>query len=91
MSKKSKFLQSATIAIAGVAIMASTSVMAKEAKMEKCYGVVKAGKNDCASAKKGGHSCAGAATVNGDKNEWVLLPEGTCDRIANGSTKPSNS
>lgn len=91
MSKKSKFLKSATLAIAGAAILTSTPALAKDVKMEKCYGVVKAGKNDCASAKKGGHSCAGAATVNGDKAEWVLLPEGTCDKLVNGSTKPSNS
>ncbi|OFX10242.1 MAG: hypothetical protein A3G22_06485 [Alphaproteobacteria bacterium RIFCSPLOWO2_12_FULL_40_11] len=91
MSKKSKFLKSATLAIAGVVIMSSNAALAKDAKMEKCYGVVKAGKNDCASAKKGGHSCAGAATVNGDKSEWVYLPTGTCDRLVNGSVKPSNS
>ena len=85
-------MKSATLAIAGVAIIASTPSLAKDAKMEKCYGVVKAGKNDCASsAKKGGHSCAGAAKVNGDKAEWVYLPSGTCGRLVNGSTAPSNS
>jgi uncharacterized membrane protein len=88
MSNKSQFLKSATLAIAGLAIMSSTSAMAKASpKMEKCYGVVKAGKNDCSSAKKGAHSCAGAATINGDKNEWVYLPKGTCDRLVGGSTK----
>lgn len=89
MSKKSKFLKSATLAIAGVAIMSSTQAIAKSNKMEKCYGVVKAGKNDCSSAKKGEHSCAGGASIDGDKNEWILLPKGTCDRIVNGTTKPS--
>jgi len=90
MSTKSQFLKSATLAIASIAIM-SSSALAKDAKMEKCYGVVKAAKNDCSSAKKGGHSCAGASTVDGDKSEWVLLPEGTCDRLVNGSIKPSKS
>lgn len=51
--------------------------------MEKCYGVVKAGQNDC-SDKQGKHSCAGGATKDGDKNEWVLLPKGTCTKIVNG-------
>ncbi len=86
MSKKSKFAKSATLAIASIAIL-SSQALAKEEKMEKCYGVVKAGKNDCSSAKKGGHSCAGAAKSDGDKGEWILLPEGTCDRLVNGSTK----
>jgi uncharacterized membrane protein len=89
MSKKSKFLKSVALTISGLAIASSTQALAKDAKMEKCYGVVKAGKNDCSSAKKGGHSCAGAATTNADKSEWVLLPEGSCERLVNGSLKAS--
>lgn len=84
MSKKSKFLKSATLALSSLAIASSTQAMAKTPKMEKCYGVVKAEKNDCGSAKKGGHSCAGGATVDGDKNEWILLPSGLCTRLVNG-------
>ncbi len=90
MSTKSQFLKSATLAITGLVIMSSNAALAKDAKMEKCYGVVKAGKNDCASAKKGSHSCAGSATVDGDKSEWILLPAGTCDRLVNGSMKGAN-
>ncbi len=89
MTKKSDFLKSATLAIAGMAVLSSPA-LAQNAKMEKCYGVVKAGKNDCGSAKKGGHSCAGGAKVDGDKSEWVYLPTGTCDRLVNGSTKASS-
>lgn len=89
MSNKSKFIKSASLAIASIAILSSNAALAKDAKMEKCYGVVKASKNDCSSAKKGGHSCAGGAKIDGDKSEWVLLPEGTCDRLVNGSTKPT--
>lgn len=88
MTQKSKFLKSATLAIAGLAIISSPA-LAQNSKMEKCYGVVKAGKNDCASAKKGGHSCAGGATVDADKNEWVYLPTGTCDKLVGGSKKAS--
>ena len=84
MSKKSTFLKSAGLAITTIAIMSSTEALAKSSKMEKCYGVVKAGKNDCSSAKKGEHSCAGGAAKDGDTNEWILLPTGTCDRLVNG-------
>lgn len=49
---------------------------------EKCYGIVKAGKNDCASKS---HSCAGKAAADKDPNEFVLVPTGLCDRI--GSLK----
>jgi uncharacterized membrane protein len=81
MSLKKKFLTSMVIGSAAIAV---TSAPALAAKMEKCYGVVKAGKNDC-SDKKEVHSCAGGATADGSKNEWILLPKGTCDRIVNGT------
>ncbi len=53
--------------------------------MEKCYGVAAAGKNDCAA---GSHSCAGQATKDHDKSSFVLVPAGTCEKLAGGSTKP---
>ena len=52
------------------------------AAMEKCYGVVKAGQNDCAGAA---HSCAGQSSADGDANDFVNLPAGTCVKIAGGS------
>jgi uncharacterized membrane protein len=61
---------------------------AAEVKMEKCYGIAKAGKNDCGS-KAAGHSCAGQASKNADANDFIALPAGTCDKIANGSISPS--
>lgn len=53
---------------------------------EKCYGVSKAGKNDCAN-KAGTHSCAGQSTVDGDAGEWVYVPAGLCDKLVGGSTE----
>ncbi|MBA4382351.1 MAG: hypothetical protein C0406_07270 [Sideroxydans sp.] len=61
------------------------NAVAADTKMEKCYGVAKAGANDCGS-KKAGHACAGHATMNNDKNDFVALPKGTCDKLAGGST-----
>lgn len=58
----------------------------KKMDMEKCYGVAKAGMNDCGS-KKAGHSCAGQATKDGDPYDFVALPKGTCAKIANGSVE----
>lgn len=63
---------------------------AADVKMEKCYGVAKAGKNDCGS-KAAGHSCAGQASKNGDANDFVSVPKGTCDKLAYGSTEPSGA
>ena len=84
MTKKERFLKAATVAITGAAIIGATSAPAYAKKMEKCYGVVKAGKNDC-SSKSGSHSCAGASKKDGDKNEWILVKKGTCKRLVNGS------
>jgi len=56
-----------------------------EDNSEKCYGVAKAGKNDCAANN---HACAGQAKKDRDAKEWVKLPKGTCERIVGGSTSP---
>ena len=52
-------------------------------KMEQCCGVAKAGMNDC-DGKKAGHSCAGQATGDSDPFDFVAVPKGTCDKLANG-------
>lgn len=54
------------------------------AEREKCYGVAKAGKNDCA-AKDGAHSCAGQSKKDNDNMTWIYVPKGLCDKLANGS------
>ncbi|MDA1094136.1 MAG: DUF2282 domain-containing protein [Acidobacteria bacterium] len=50
---------------------------------EKCYGIAKAGKNDCAS--QGNNSCAGTARINSDPKAWLFVPEGVCERIVGAS------
>ena len=66
---------------------AANTADAKSGDKEKCYGVVKAGHNDCGNAGKT-HSCAGQASVDGAGDEWVSLPTGTCDKLAGGSLTP---
>lgn len=56
--------------------------------MEKCYGISKAGQNDCST---GTLSCAGEAKQDGEKDAWLLVPKGTCNKIVNGNTKPPKS
>jgi uncharacterized membrane protein len=55
---------------------------ADKVEMEKCYGVVKAGKNDCAGPA---HACAGQAKADSGGKEFVTLPKGTCARLVGGS------
>jgi uncharacterized membrane protein len=67
-----------------MALGAVQSVLAADdANTEKCYGIAKAGKNDCAGTP---HSCQGQSKVDRDANDWIKVPKGTCDRIAGGST-----
>jgi uncharacterized membrane protein len=48
---------------------------------EKCYGVARAGQNDCFTAK---NSCAGTTTVDAEPQAWVYVPRGTCERLTGG-------
>lgn len=57
-------------------------------KFEKCYGVVKAGSNDCQTATS---SCAGTSKRDMQADAWVYLPAGTCAKIAGGSTEAKKS
>ena len=72
------------LTIAGAAAPADAGPSAGK---EKCYGIAKAGKNDCGNAAKT-HSCAGYATVDGDGGEWIAVPKGLCDKIVGGSLTP---
>jgi uncharacterized membrane protein len=67
-----------TAALAGVmAAGATVPAMADSHDKEKCFGIAKAGKNDCKSAN-GSHSCAGHAKVDNDGDEWVYVAKDTC-------------
>ncbi|NQW04382.1 MAG: DUF2282 domain-containing protein [Acidobacteria bacterium] len=74
-------------AVFAAASMTSTS-QEPAFKAEKCYGIAKAGKNDCAST--GNSSCAGTSKLNGDPNAWLYVAEGYCERIVNGSKTPKS-
>jgi uncharacterized membrane protein len=52
---------------------------------EKCYGVAKAGKNDCQTANS---SCAGTSRRDGQKDAWIYVPAGTCERLVGSSLQP---
>lgn len=51
-------------------------------KLEKCYGIVKAGMNDCATDIA---SCAALAKKDNQADAFLLLPQGVCEKIVGGS------
>jgi uncharacterized membrane protein len=74
------------VASALAAVMSmSAAASTQAADNEKCYGIAKAGKNDCQTAT---HSCAGTATADAAGDSWIYVPAGTCDKIAGGSLEP---
>lgn len=80
---KQALVGSALAGALALGISAGQAVAAED-DMEKCYGVAKAGMNDCAAAD-GSHSCAGQSTADADPGEWIYVPAGTCEKIVGGS------
>jgi uncharacterized membrane protein len=83
---KTKTLITSTLAtLIAVGALANTAQAGDDKGKEKCYGVAKAGKNDCAA---NGHACAGQSKTDKDGKDWIYVPAGTCDRIVGGTTSP---
>ena len=61
----------------GITATASSAFAADE---EKCYGIAKAGQNDCVGLS-GLHSCKGQSTVSDNPGDFKLVPTGTCARM----------
>ncbi|GBL45846.1 putative signal peptide protein [Sulfuriferula multivorans] len=86
MNKQDILVKSAVASLLAFGSLALTTpaIAADKPKMEQCYGIAKAGKNDCAGGKGSANSCAGTATKDGQKDSFVLLPKGTCAKIVGG-------
>lgn len=69
------------LAMSAVGLPAAAAAADKN-DMEKCYGVAKAGKNDCKTLS---NACAGHAISDNQKDAFIALPAGTCERISGGS------
>ena len=95
MNKHSAALSTLSVAI-GLALAANApatraadpqpAAKGKPIQLEKCYGINRAGKNDCAS---GAHACAAQATQARDPKSFVEVPVGVCSKIQGGSLKPT--
>ena len=76
-----------TSALSGILFAMSTGTAlagAEKQANEKCYGVVKAGSNDCQTAAT---ACAGSAKKDNQKDAWIYLPKGSCEKIVGASLK----
>jgi uncharacterized membrane protein len=67
----------ASVLALGLAGVAQSQTMADGKGKDKCYGIAKAGQNDCANLS-GTHSCAGQSKADNDPGEWKYVAKGTC-------------
>ena len=81
---KKVLLSTAIGSVIALGLVSSAAFAADDAKTEKCYGVAKAAKNDCAGAA---HACAGQSKADASPKEFITVPKGTCERLVGGSLK----
>ena len=73
----------ATVCAAGTAAAAD----APKAEQEKCFGIAKAGQNDCAAAN-GAHGCSGQSKTDKGTADWKYVAKGTCKKAGGKLTAP---
>jgi len=88
--KTSQLLIAAAVAAALATPIASQAGPAPKPKFEaeKCYGIVKAGKNDCQTANT---SCAGTSKRDNQNDAWIYVPAGSCAKVVGGATQPKKA
>ncbi len=88
MNSRSALVRSALAGMVAVGLCHAGASNAQDGKAEvakeKCYGIAKAGQNDCGTAV---HACAGLAKKDNARDEWKYVAKGTCTKLG-GKLKP---
>jgi uncharacterized membrane protein len=82
MNKRQALIAAALATVCATQV--GTAAAAEE--KEKCYGVAKAGQNDCGTAA---HSCSGQAKADNEPDEWKFVAKGTCEKAGGKTTPPA--
>lgn len=77
------------LATSSGALAADNKKVEPKPNEEKCYGISKAGQNDCATPG-GAHSCAKQSKTSWDARDWKYVPKGNCQRMGGKLTPPSS-
>ena len=72
-------LAAALAALAAGSALAQDKGASIKGEKEKCYGIAKAGQNDCAAGP--GTTCAGTSKADFQGNAWKYVAKGTCETI----------
>ena len=78
------------ISLTLMSIASSSTAATTGGDKEKCFGIAKAGQNDCASVM-GTHSCAGQAKKDMDPTEWKYITKGTCEKAGGTTAMPKGA
>lgn len=73
-------VSSALASVLALGLTAQAQAAGEGGAKEKCYGVAKAGQNDCANLS-GTHTCAGQAKADNSADEWKYVPKGSCKSL----------
>ncbi|MCU6498739.1 DUF2282 domain-containing protein [Rugamonas sp. A1-17] len=89
MNKRQALIAAALATVcAASAVTASAATASASAEKEKCFGIAKAGQNDCAAAN-GAHSCAGQSKTDNGAAEWKYVAKGTCEKAGGKTAAPA--
>ena len=87
MSKRTSVLQTALAGLIALAAAQAALAADSTADRDKCYGIAKAGQNDCGTAR---HTCAGKAARDNQPDEWKYVPKGSCEKMG-GRASPGSA
>jgi uncharacterized membrane protein len=88
INKLVKSAIASVLAAAAANAIAAPVTAITDQNLEKCYGVAKAGQNDCQTST---HSCAGTVMKDRQLDAFVLVPKGTCEKLAGGTTSMNSN
>ncbi len=78
-------IRSALMGLIAMGVAGATTAQAQSTPKEKCYGVAKAGQNECAAGK---NSCAGTSKKDNDPTAWKLVAKGSCEKMGGKLAAP---
>ncbi|MEC5162975.1 MULTISPECIES: BufA1 family periplasmic bufferin-type metallophore [unclassified Janthinobacterium] len=87
MNKRQALIAAALATVCAAGVGSATAAASATGDKEKCFGVAKAGQNDCAPSN-GSHSCAGQGKTDMAATEWKYVAKGTCEKAGGKLTAP---
>ncbi|WGG49267.1 DUF2282 domain-containing protein [Rugamonas sp. DEMB1] len=88
MNKRQALIAAALATVCAATVGSAAAAASASAEKEKCFGIAKAGQNDCAAAN-GAHSCAGQSKTDNGAAEWKYVAKGTCEKAGGKTSAPA--